>query len=313
MRVLLVQHGPGPGEVAANIDPVLARCAGIWSKADYAMPPVGLLSCATVLEQGLSGCQCSVLDLAHDRLHGPAAQVAMAEARAELLIHTPGTSSLERDMACSARWQSAHPGGWVISLGTHASELPESVLRADRQAVVHGEPEARLLRLVATLAQQVDGDALGSLPGVTVRLEGVVRRGPPDPTVLDPDSLPIPDRRWLAGHRYRPPFARPGSFDLVICSRGCPHGCRFCASQAFYGRQRRQRSVGSVLEEVTALARRGVRTVGFWDDSFTVDRAWVLALCAGLEALPGRPGAGLCHRGCPLRRRRRPPNQAGRS
>jgi radical SAM superfamily enzyme YgiQ (UPF0313 family) len=45
-----------------------------------------------------------------------------------------------------------------------------------------------------------------------------------------------------------------------------------------------------VIEEVAALAQDGVDTMGFWDDSFTVDRAWVLELCSRLDGLPGRPG-----------------------
>ena len=290
MRVLLLQHGPGPRDLGANIDPVLARCSGIWSKANYAMPPVGLLSCATILERDVDGCRCDVLDLAHDRLHGAAALEAMRSVGAEVLIHTPASASLERDLTAVRDWQHAHPGGWVVALGTHASEEPASVLRADRQAVVHGEPEARLVRLVQALTRGASSRELGALPGISMRVDGELRRGPADGSLLDLDSLPIPDRRWVVGHRYRPPFARPGPFALVLASRGCPHGCHFCASQAFYGQEFRQRSSALVLEEVQALARHGIDTVGFWDDSFTVDRRWVLELCAGLEAMPRRPG-----------------------
>lgn len=291
MQILLIQHGPDPGEVAANIDPVLARCAGIWSKADYAMPPAGLLSCATVLEQRVPGARCALLDLAHDRLHGEEAQAAMRAVGARVLVHTPGTASLERDLARVAAWQRANPGGWVVALGTHASEEPTSVLRGDRQAVVHGEPELRLSRLVQALAEGADAATLRALPGVSVQLDGQPSRGPADDSLLDVDALPIPDRRWVRGHRYRPPFARPGGFDLVLCSRGCPHGCHYCSTQAFYGRRFRQRAVELVLEEVAQVVReQGVRTVGFWDDTFTIDRKWVLELCEGLRAMPERPG-----------------------
>lgn len=291
MQVLLIQHGPDPGQVASNIDPVLARCAGIWSKADYAMPPAGLLSCATVLEQRVAGVRCELLDLAHDRLHGEAAQAAMQATGARVLVHTPGTATLSRDLDRVAAWQRATPGGWVIALGTHASEEPASVLRGDRQAVVHGEPELRLSALVRALSREADLAALRALPGISLRAGGETSRGPADDSLLDVDSLPIPDRRWVRGHRYRPPFARPGGFDLVLCSRGCPHGCHYCSTQAFYGRRFRQRSVDLVLEEVAMLVREhGIRTVGFWDDTFTVDRGWVLELCEGLQAMPDRPG-----------------------
>jgi anaerobic magnesium-protoporphyrin IX monomethyl ester cyclase len=290
LRVLLVQHGPGPGELASNIDAVMARCSGIWSKADYAMPPVGLQSCATVLEREIPGCRCELLDLACERLHGADASAAMEAVGADVLVHTPGSASLARDLELCGRWQRGGPGRWVVSLGTHATIEPDSVLPAERWAVVRGEPERRLVKLCQALTEGAEAGRLAALPGVLLRLGGRIARGPEDDSLVDPAWLPVPDRRWLRRYRYRPPFARPGPFQLVLCSRGCPHGCHFCASQAFYGRRFRQRGVASVLEEVEGWARDGVRTVGFWDDSFTVDRAWVLELCARLERSPWRPG-----------------------
>ncbi len=285
MRVLFVNHGAGPGESRANVDAVLARCGGIFSKADYALPPVGLLSCATYVQARVPGLRSGVVDLSVEELHGAGACDRLCAEEAEVLVSTPATSSLERDLDLCRRWQERGPGRWVVSVGSHATEEPASVLRGDRWAAVRGEPEVALSALLREIAERrVDG-----VRGVWRQEGGAVSRSPEFADLMDVEAAPIPDHRLLAAYHYSPPFARAGRFDLVLTSRGCPFGCVFCASQSVYGRRQRFRPVADVVSEVRHLADDcGVHHVGFWDDNLTTSRARTRELCHGLAALPAR-------------------------
>ena len=292
MRVLFVNHGVSPGGLRANIDPVLARCGGIFSKADYAIPPIGLLSCTTYVEARVKDAACELVDLSVEGLHGERALARLVPLGGRVLVTTPASASLEPDLEFCRAWQQAGESRWVVSLGSHVTEEPESVLKADRWIAVRGEPEEVLARVVTSLAQEPHGHLLPEdLPGLSFRREGRSFHHPRHAELLDLARIPIPDHTRLSRYHYSPPFARPGRFDLVVTSRGCPFGCLFCASQSVYGRRQRPRPVPEVLREVQHLARDcGVRNIGFWDDNLTTVRERTLELCRGLNRLPERVG-----------------------
>jgi anaerobic magnesium-protoporphyrin IX monomethyl ester cyclase len=289
-RVLLVNHGQAPGETRANIDPVLARCSGIFSKADYALPPVGLLSCATYVEAAVDGVRCELVDLSVEGQHGESALRRVEPLGGRVLVSTPASSSLERDLGFCRAWQEQGTSRWVVSLGTHTTEEPDSVLRGDRWVAVRGEPEVALAKVVAQIAGTEGAEPLSeAVPGVSFRRADDTVHHPGTSELLDLAKAPIPDHGRLARYHYSPPFARAGSFALVLTSRGCPFGCLFCASQSLYGRKQRNRPLPDVISEVRHLARDcGIRNVGFWDDNLTTSRVRTLELCEGLTALPER-------------------------
>ena len=61
----------------------------------------------------------------------------------------------------------------------------------------------------------------------------------------------------------------------MLTSRGCPYGCIFC-SKSIYGRDFKQRSPRNVVTEMKLLEKEGYGEVLIVDDTFTVDRKWVL-------------------------------------
>ena len=227
-----------------------------------------------------------MVDLSAEGLHGSRALERLEPLGGRFKISSPATSTLRRDLAFSRAWQEAGPGRWLVYNGTHATAEPQSLLEHDRVAVVRGEPEVTTGLLARAI---LDGGSLAEIAGVSFRDQGQARHNPPAQSLPDLAELPIPDRRWIQHLTYAPPFARPRPFQLVVTARGCPFACRFCASQSYYGRKVRYRPVDQVVAEVRDLAlEQGERNLGFWDDTFTLDRKRVMDICQGIREIPGK-------------------------
>jgi radical SAM superfamily enzyme YgiQ (UPF0313 family) len=139
--------------------------------------------------------------------------------------------------------------------GIHPSAVPfEAIQHADCVAI--GEAEGIWPRLLADFRAG--------------RLKKFYRGKKPDPSQI---SIP---RRDI--------FERQGYFlkGTVQTSRGCPLGCDFCSVQRFFGDKFRFRSVGSVVDEVRALA---TKFVVFVDDNLAGSRSYARDLFAGLAPL----------------------------
>jgi len=66
----------------------------------------------------------------------------------------------------------------------------------------------------------------------------------------------------------------------LISSRGCPNDCVFCANSAFWGRAFRRRSPIKVVDEMEHIVSTfGINGLDIWDDTFTVNKKHVLAIC----------------------------------
>ncbi|MGY5055119.1 B12-binding domain-containing radical SAM protein [Streptomyces sp. 900105755] len=69
---------------------------------------------------------------------------------------------------------------------------------------------------------------------------------------------------------------------LILANRGCPYACDFC--YLFFGRRLRRRPVSATLAEIETLhGTHGIRHLFFLDYTFTLDKAWVAALCHGVR------------------------------
>lgn len=96
------------------------------------------------------------------------------------------------------------------------------------------------------------------------------------------DKLPYPARHLVNLNDYQ----REGESitSVSICGmRGCPYSCVYCASPLLGGPVR-FRSSDNVLGEIDdVIDKYGVRTVTFYDQTFTLNRQRAIELCRGLE------------------------------
>lgn len=152
----------------------------------------------------------------------------------------------------------------IVGGGPHASARPRELLDIGFDYVVIGEGEASLRELLWLLGNDKDPC---TIPGVVSSAS---------------ESIPVPKMLEKVPLDEYPPFA----IDLNVVgpievTRGCPYGCKFCATPFLTGGVVRHREVSSI----THWLRKAVERRGF-------ERCWFLspnALCYGGRGRTAEP------------------------
>ncbi len=166
----------------------------------------------------------------------------------------------------------------VVIGGAHASLEPEEVVSAEPiDFAVVGEGEYTFLELVKTLER---GGELSDIKGIWYKSNGAIKENPSRDWIKNLDELPFSDFKLFNMHKY----SRAWSFYRtahMTASRSCPYVCTMCqpALREIIGRYR-QRSVENVLSEIKFLMTKyKVSHFSFSDNTFTVNRKWVIKFC----------------------------------
>lgn len=220
----------------------------------------------TILDGWLEGL--SVTELA-ERIH---------DARPELLGFACYRSNMARAIQTREALAARGASPLTVAGGYGPSFHPGEFLDAGFDAVVRGEGEAPLLALAAHVRH--GEPALEAIPGLSHRRPDGSHQHHREPAPKLPlDELPDPARDTLALTRAR------RSMVAVQTARGCQASCTFCSIVAFErlgaGPTWRQRSLTRLVDELEALAARGVTHIKFVDDSLLEpprDADWCHAL-----------------------------------
>ena len=205
------------------------------------------------------------------------------EQRADLVLINTGFPSIDGDMAVAKAIKEAFPQIKVAAFGVYFTMLEKPGLEnypfLDFAFV--GEPEDTLDELLVALAAGTRD--LAAIRGLAWHsAEGIVLNAP-RPLIDDLDRLPIPDRSFLKNDRYRLPHNNR-VFTLVPTGRGCPYPCTYCIVNAYYGRKARKRSVEGIICEIRECVNQfGIEEFLFWEEVFTLDQDYVLAVCRAIE------------------------------
>lgn len=144
----------------------------------------------------------------------------------------------------------------VVLGGMHPTLCPdEAIQHAD--AIVTGDAEGVWQKVLADVSR-------GCLEGIYRNEQQRFLAG-----------LKRPPRHLLSAQEY-------ATINAVQATRGCPHGCDFCAIAAFNGRTQRQRPVEEVIAEVKDLHGR---MFIFVDDNLTADPEYAKKLFTALKPL----------------------------
>ncbi|HNW93188.1 MAG TPA: radical SAM protein [bacterium] len=193
---------------------------------------------------------------------------------------TPDVYNIDAIAAAAKRFR---PGIITVAGGPQpsAEPLPTLALMPAIDYVVAGEGERALTALLA-------GTDPLTIPGVIGR-QTPAERVVPAERVENLDEAPLPAIDLIDLHAYHgQPFI---GFDRsvyrmaeVMSARACPAQCTFCCSHVVSGRKTRFRSAGHVLAEIDEYRRRfAINHVGFFDDTFTLNRPRLDAVMAGLR------------------------------
>jgi hopanoid biosynthesis associated radical SAM protein HpnJ len=203
----------------------------------------------------------------------------------EFLVLYTSTPGFPGDIRLAQKIKDANPKIKIAFVGPHVTVLPERTLR-DGQAIDF-VCRKEFDYAVVEFAQ---GKPLEEILGISYLKNGSVVHNPDRPQIEDLDSLPhVTDvyRRDLDPRRYNVPFLLYPYVSLYT-TRGCPAQCTFCLwPQTTSGHAWRKRSTDDVAQEMAKAKDYWpyVREFFFDDDTFNIQKARTVELCAKLKPL----------------------------
>lgn len=184
-------------------------------------------------------------------------------------VAVPFTTGLYKALEALSEVRSYDPSIFTFAGGNHATLLPGDLLDGLVDAVVIGEGELTLPKLLRALE---DGDDWREVPGLAFRVGEGTEFSEDAGLIQDLDSLPLPARELTAKYREHYFYKRMRPFTTVETTRGCPYKCKFCSVWMFHRGRYRVRSAERVFAELNSIETRDIL---FSDDNFleNVDRA----------------------------------------
>src|SRR6266571_515708 len=199
----------------------------------------------------------------------------------DALIFRFTPTTFEHDMTVASASKRIRPDATTVGLCWTLRTVPGEVLQEAPALDVYLRHEYETVG--PALVDALDrGMPLDGIPGLAFRCDGHVSVNRDAPPIKDYDGLPLPAYDLLSSldpYFISAPACRP--FTIMYASKGCPYACSFCtvARTAW-----RFRSAESVLEELRFLVDRfGLRTVSFFDETFTMNKRRVRELCDGIR------------------------------
>jgi anaerobic magnesium-protoporphyrin IX monomethyl ester cyclase len=243
------------------------------------LPPYSLLQIASILRNNghkVELIDANGLNLAWDQLN---AQMNIIDYEVLIFRFTPTTFD-EDNKAASVSKQS-HPKAWTIGICCTLYTVPKEVLQGspDLDIYIGHEYEVVAPAVVDALSGGAD---LSSVEGIAYRKGSNLRVTEDVESLADWDSMPLPAYDLLGSLRpyfINTPHGSP--FTTMYTSKGCPYSCIFCTVR---NTPVRKRSAESVLEELRYLKKKfNIKMVSFFDETFTLDRPRVIAICDALK------------------------------
>ena len=242
------------------------------------MEPYSLLQIGALLRR--QGDEVALMDMNGFDLGYEELDAGVREHRPDLVMFRFTPTTFDWDMRTASVVKAVDRGIVTAGICWTLHTMPEAVMKdaPDMDHYILQDYEAAAPLLVAALR---GGDVSGA-PGIATRLGGEIVRTAPATPLKDYDSLPMPAYDLLPSlepYFVTAPAGRP--YTIMYTSKGCPFKCSFCTVA---GTPLRMRSADSILNELKYLKERyGLRTVSFYDETFTFSRERVVELCRRMK------------------------------
>lgn len=242
-----------------------------WTEQDT-MPPLGILSLATVLKKEGHEVDLVPADVLHYRERDIENRIRDFGPR--MVGVTTCTENRFDSFRLARVVKSLDPRIKTVLGGPHISMSGTDTLEhiPEVDILVHGEGEATVVELARMLE---NGTNFQGIRGISFRdadrPERIIQTQKRNP-IMNLDTIPIPDRSILPMDRYRFTVNGKRAYNIMT-SRGCPFQCYFCATPVNWGRRMRGQSPRRVLKEIeTGIEQWGVEHIWFYDDTFNYDK-----------------------------------------
>jgi anaerobic magnesium-protoporphyrin IX monomethyl ester cyclase len=247
------------------------------------IPALGLAYLAAVSER--EGHDVRILDCARGLAWDSITREASAF-RPEVVGLTATTLTFKNAVKAANLLRETLPQATLVVGGPHPTAVPEQVAATRAfDFLVVGEGEATFIELLKHLEGRGETRP-DAISGLAFWRDGQVVITAPRERIDDLDTIPFPARHLLPSlSEYHPTPASCRRLPLahIMTSRGCPTRCNFC-DRSIFGTKYRARSAGNVLAKVEeVVSRHGAGEVRFFDDTFTLNRKRLEAICQGLR------------------------------
>ncbi|MBI1388999.1 MAG: radical SAM protein [bacterium] len=267
MKILLIQP-PEFNMITTNVPSVVDEETGAY-------PPLGLLYVAAFIESQ-TGHQVEILDAILDKLDYDGLEAEIRRRKPDVVGVQAMTFTVIDATLTAKLVKKIDPSIPVVFGGPHVYIYPTETLRIPQvDYIVIGEGEETTAALMDALAEGRDP---ATVPGIGYKQGGEAKLTPSVPLNQSLDDLPMPARHLTPVDRYYSVLARETPITTMMTSRGCPMQCIFC-DRPHLGKQFRYRSPQSVVDEMEACQRMGVREIFIYDDTFTIRRDRVMEIC----------------------------------
>lgn len=240
-------------------------------------PPLGIAYMAGVLQE--NNIDVEILDASAEDMDFKDVEKELLKIKPDLVALTALTPTIGRALETAQVVKETLPDSIVVMGGYHPTfNFIETLEDENVDIVIRGEGEYIMLNLVQALENQ---SSLHDVKGIVFEdknsKEIVVN--PEAPLIQDLDELPFPALNLLPMKKYRL-LDMDTHMTTMITTRGCPMQCSFCSSAAMHGKKIRERSVENIVDEIEYLKTNyDIDTIAFMDDTFTLKKRKVMAIC----------------------------------
>lgn len=240
-------------------------------------PPLGIAYMAGVLQE--NNIDVEILDASAEDMDFKDVEKELLKRKPDLVALTALTPTIGRALETAQVVKETLPDSIVVMGGYHPTfNFIETLEDENVDIVIRGEGEYVMLNLVQALENQ---SSLHDVKGIVFEdknsKEIVVN--PEAPLIQDLDELPFPALNLLPMKKYRL-LDMDTHMTTMITTRGCPMQCSFCSSAAMHGKKIRERSVENIVDEIEYLKTNyDIDTIAFMDDTFTLKKRKVIAIC----------------------------------
>lgn len=247
------------------------------------LPPLGLLYIATYLRKysdfDIKVIDCNIDSISHGDISG-----FIREHNPDVVGISSMTHFLVDAYKVAATVKEISKKIITVIGGPHTTIYPiTTVSNPNIDYAIKGEGEIAFYELVRAINKGMSDENIANIKGVASKFlmhQGIKDKDIELLRITDLDMLPFPDRTLLPYKKYSSILSHSNSLTTMISSRGCPYKCIYCDRM---GKRFRAFSPDYVLNEIESILALGIKEIFFHDDTFTVNKKRVKAICQGIE------------------------------